>query len=131
MIKAVVDSYAPVGSAALFAVKVSDGENEHSRVVPLTHKSSYQAELSAVKYACELVKNKDTTIILEIVSPFIVRALTKSDDKWPSLTKKKRDATKNVLIGEVREAIDKFDSFEIKLLESHPLRDFIKKHSSI
>lgn len=126
MINALIGTYAPVGKNALFSVKISDGDgNVHERVVPLSTKNSYAAQLYAVKYVCEAVENKDSELQVTTSMAYIVNALTKDGGKRGG----------NVdLIKEVKNSLKQFKSVDFVLDADHSTDDVksrAKKYSSI
>ena len=126
MINALIGTYAPVGKNALFSVKISDDEgNVHERVVPLSSKNSYAAQLYAVKYICEAVENKDSDLKITTSMAYIINALTKSGGKRSGNAE---------LIKEVKKSLDCFKSVNFTLDTDHSTDDVklsAKKCSSI
>jgi methyl coenzyme M reductase beta subunit len=133
MIKAAINTYAPVGQNILFIVKINDDNgNTHDRVVPLLSKNLYAAQLLAIKYICEAIENKDTKIQITIPMPYIVSALQKSSVGTEAIQKKKRTRSTNVdLIDEVRTLLDKFKSFILVFDNNEQLKTAAKCYSSI
>jgi hypothetical protein len=126
MINALIGTYAPVGKNALFSVKISDGEdNVHERVVPLSTKNSYAAQLYAVKYVCEAVENKDSDLKITTSMAYIINALTKDGGKRSGNAE---------LIEEIKTLLKQFKSTEFVLDVDHNTDDVksrAKKYSSI
>lgn len=105
--QAVVNSYAPVGKEATFAVSISDKfGNKHDRVVPLKLKSRYQAELAAIKYVLQAVSNKDVSLCVKTSISQLPQIFAKAEDG--SWVKRKKP---NKLISEVRDLASEFSEF--------------------
>lgn len=126
MINALIGTYAPVGKNALFSVKISDGEdNVHERVVPLSTKNSYAAQLYAVKYVCEAVENKDSDLKITTSMAYIVNTLTKDGGKRSGNAE---------LIEEIKGLLKQFRSTEFVLdvdRSTDDIKSHAKKYSSI
>jgi hypothetical protein len=105
--EAVVNSYAPVGKEATFAVILSDSfGNTHERVVPLKLKSKYQAELAAIKYALQAVPHKDVFMTLKTSVSQVPQIFSKTPDgEW---IKRKKP---NKLVDDIRELAGQFKEF--------------------
>lgn len=109
MIEAVIHGFANVGKPATFAVKISDdNNNKHERIVPLSVKSAYTAELAAIKYVCQSLADKECNLIVKTSLPHIIKLFIKTEDgDWASTRKNKNTD----LINEVRALSDDFKSF--------------------
>lgn len=111
MIQATVNGYSTVGTKATFAVVIEDGfDNRHERVVPLLTKSSYLAELAALKYAMMSLKDKNVSLTVKTSVKHIPPLFVKQDGKW-----KKKLRTNREVITLLREMSDGFKSFSCQL----------------
>lgn len=112
MIEATINGYSTVGTKATFAVLIEDHfENRHERVVPLTTKSAYLAELAALKYILTAVKSPEKVVLNVRTSlKHLPPLFTKEDNKW-----KKKTRTNKELIKELRDLSETFSQFSCEL----------------
>ena len=111
MIQDTVNGYSTVGTLATFAVIIEDNyDNRHERTVPLKTKSSYQAELAAIKYAMMALKDKDVNLVVRTSVKHIPPIFAKENGDW-----KKKQRSNKELIAELRELSESFKSFTVEL----------------
>lgn len=114
MIEAVIHGFANVGKPATFAVTISDDSgNKHERIVPLSVKSAYTAELAAIKYVCQSLVDKGCKLVIKTSLPHITKLFTKVEDGSWAPTRKNKSTD---LINEVRALSDDFKSFSCDVL---------------
>jgi hypothetical protein len=120
-VEATINGYSLVGKPAAFAVHISSGGSIHERIVPLTTKSRYQAELAAIKYVCAALPNKDIRLVVKTSDAHLSSIFTKKKDG--SWIKRKRP---NKMVDDVRELSEQFESFECTLDSDSELMAKIK-----
>lgn len=114
MIEAVIHGFAKIGKQATFAVKISDdNNNEHERIVPLSAKSAYTAELAAIKYVCQALVDKGCNLVVKTSLPHIIKLFIKTEDGDWAATRKNKNTD---LIDEVRSLSSDFKSFMCDVL---------------
>lgn len=120
--EASVYGYALVGKPAVFVVHIKDDVgNIHERTIPLKLKSKYQAEIAAIKYACQAISRKDVHLTIKTSVSQIPQVFTKTGGNW---LKRK---TPNQLIDDVRELADQFSSFNCVVDDASELMLKIKE----
>lgn len=104
--EAFISSYGLVGKESNFAVYIVDDSGAvHKRVVPLKLKSTYQAELAAIKYVCQAIPNKDVELVIKTSVTQLPQVFQKAEDgRWA-----KRQ--QNKMVDDARELTEKFSKF--------------------
>lgn len=117
-----------IESGVVFSVQVEVEGQRHNRVVPVTIKSAYAAELAAVKYALSAVDHKsDVDMLLIVHSKNLPAVFFKKDNgDW-----KKNYSSNNTIINEIRVLSNEFKSFKCQMDREHDfmveIKDLAKK----